>query len=117
MEAKGDTAGAQAAFRTAKANGRAASKEAAGSATAGPSSGWTMPSLGMGSSSLANLIRKLRDAIALDPLDFDAHFSLGRALIKSGDKAGAKAALQEAVKINPSHAEARCALGAAIFRW
>jgi Flp pilus assembly protein TadD len=59
----------------------------------------------------AEAIESLIQAIALDPLSFDAQFYLGRVQYAAYDFQGAAKALRAAVNLNPRHAEARFFLG------
>ena len=52
-----------------------------------------------------------REALAIDPADAHAHFSLGYALSARGDLAGAEAAFRAAITTDPQHATAHCNLG------
>jgi tetratricopeptide (TPR) repeat protein len=58
--------------------------------------------------SAVGLFRKAVDA---DPNDADYHFNLGVALQRSGDAAAAEEQWREAVRLNPSDAEAKTLLG------
>ena len=50
-------------------------------------------------------------AVELDPVNDYAHFGLGLALMKQGDRIGARRHLKLAVAMRPDHADYRAALG------
>ena len=58
-------------------------------------------------------ITRFRKMAEADPNDEIAHFSLGRALLESGDAAEAAKALQRVIALNPNIAKAYQMLGAA----
>jgi protein O-GlcNAc transferase len=59
----------------------------------------------------------LRDLIAREPRNADAHLLLGNLLMEAGDRAGSIAQLTEAVKLRPRSADAHNSLGEAYNRF
>src|SRR4030095_17051216 len=59
-------------------------------------------------------IAEFRQAVALSPGLFDAHYHLGATLWWTKDSAGAVTALRRAVELRPDHAEAQYYLGLAL---
>jgi tetratricopeptide (TPR) repeat protein len=56
-------------------------------------------------------LRELRQAVAEEPQSAQAEFQLGLALFASGAQQAAKAAFEQAVKLDPRLVEARINLG------
>ena len=61
---------------------------------------------------LAAAITHLREAVASEPANADAHVELGRALWEKGDRGEALKATEQALAINPKHVDALYNLGA-----
>jgi len=56
----------------------------------------------------------LETAARLNPVMPSNHYNLGQALLRAGDVAGAKVAFERALRVDPTYAKAREALGALV---
>jgi Flp pilus assembly protein TadD len=61
---------------------------------------------------LAEAVTHLREAVASEPANADAHVELGRALWENGDRDEALKETERALAINPKHVDALYNLGA-----